>query len=48
MKEQKSKPVYVGSEKGTPIPVWWLGCCTLITFAICGISIVWFILIRLP
>ena len=45
---KKSKPVYVGNEDGAPIPAWWLGCMTFITFALCSISTVWFILKYLP
>jgi hypothetical protein len=48
MKDKKSKPIYVGSEEGEPIPTWWLGCTVMVTFVLCGMSIVWFILIRMP
>ena len=44
----KSKPVYVGNEPGAPIPAWWLGCFTLITFTLCIIGVIWFILVYLP
>ncbi len=48
MYEKKSKPMYVGSEKGAPIPAWWLGVIAAIVFTLCSLSAIWFILVYLP
>lgn len=45
---KKSKPVYVGSDSGAPIPAWWLGIIMLITFTLCSLLSIWFILVYLP